>query len=328
MQPKTHAYAAETIGNIMSLNIPAFTADTPLQDMLHHITKDSWDSIRTAYVVDAERRLLGIIDLASLIHHDRATKASELMRLPADVLHPNDDQEKAVFIAVKDNDAVLPVVNSEGILLGAVTARNIIGIMHAEHIEDALLASGIRKGRKGMQIARLASERTGLIVRMRTPWLIVGLAAGLGLGLVSSFFEESLQHTVALAYFIPVVAYIADSVGTQSEAITVRALATMKIRYHAYLLKELLVGMTLGALVGILGGIGAGLIGQSVALGIVVGLSLFTASTVAAVLAATIPMLFKARGKDPALGSGPLATAIQDLISVIIYFAFAVMLIG
>lgn len=328
MQPKPNTYAAESIGSIMSLDVPIFTEDIPLHDMLHHITKKSWDSIRNAYIVDDEGRLLGVIDLASLIHPDHAAKASELMKTVTDVLHPDEDQEKAVFLAVKDNDVVLPVVDSRHVLLGAVTARNIIGVMHSEHIEDALLASGVRKVGRGLQIAKLATARTGLIVKLRTPWLVVGLTAGLGLGLISSFFEDSLQKTVALAYFIPVVAYIADSVGTQSEAIAVRALATMKVKYTAYLLKEFLVGITLGALVGVMGMVGAFIIGRSLMLGVVVGLSLFVASTIAAVLAALIPIAFKARGKDPALGSGPLATALQDVISVVIYFLFAALLIG
>jgi magnesium transporter len=166
-----------------------------------------------------------------------------------------------------------------------------------------------------------------LVVQSRAPWLIVGLFVGLGLGLISSWFEESLQKTVALAYFIPVVAYIADSVGTQSEAIAVRALATVKLDYKGYLFKELLVGVTLGVLMGLIGGLGATLIGKSLQIGLVVGLSLFVASAVASVVASLLPILFKISGKDPALGSGPLATALQDVISVIIYFAFAITLI-
>lgn len=320
-------FAPETIGAVMSSNVPTCGPQTKLSDILRQLATQHWDSVRNVYVIDSNHTLLGFIDMAALIQSDHDVRAKDLMRVPEDILHPNDDQETAVFLAVKDNDVTLPVVDDKGRFQGTVTARSIINIMHTEHIEDALLASGVRRGAGGASITRLATERTSLIVRSRAPWLMVGLVAGLGLGLISSFFEESLQETVALAYFIPVVAYIADSVGTQSEAIAVRALATLKIQHTRYLLKELLVGVSLGLIVGVLGGIGASLIGQSGKIGVVVGLSLFVASTAAAVLASLIPIFFKARGKDPALASGPLATAIQDVLSVIIYFSLALLLL-
>lgn len=325
--PEQVEYPPETIGSVMSRNIPTFRPNTSLHTMLRRLATQSWDSIRTMYVVDDEHQLLGVIDLPGLAQQNHTATAEELMRKATDVLHPHDDQEKAVFLAVKDNDAVLPVTDSHNRLLGAVTARSIVSIMHEEHIEDALLSSGIRRGKQGLRITKLATERTGLIVRSRAPWLIVGLVTGLGLGLISSLFEKSLQETIALAYFIPVVAYIADSVGTQSEAIAIRALATLKINFWRALRKELLVGLALGVIVGMLGFAGAYLVGRSFDIALVVGLSLFVASTVAAVLAVIIPMAFKAAGKDPALGSGPVATAIQDVISIVIYFLFAALII-
>ncbi len=311
----------------MSTAVPACTRTNTLGEILHHMASKQWDSISNVYVLDIHHRLLGFIDMAALIRSDHSTTAEHLMQPAALYLHPNADQEKAVFMAVKDDVIGIPVVNDDGQFVGAVTAHRIIDIMHDEHIEDALLSSGIRRSREGSQMAKLVTERTGLIVRSRAPWLLVGLVAGLGLGLISSLFETSLKESIALAYFIPVVAYIADSVGTQSEAITVRALATLKINYVSYLFKEVLVGVVLGVIVGVLGGLGSVLISQSRDIGLVVGLSLFVASTVAALLAALIPILFTAHHKDPALGSGPLATALQDVISVMIYFLFAVWLI-
>jgi|SRR5688572_11385814 len=326
MAEKRKKYAPESIGSIMSVNVPTCTPTDTLQDILQGLADNTWDSTRNVYVIHKDRTLLGYIGLGSLVQRDPHATAHQLMQPISDTLDPEDDQEKAVFLAVKDNEVTMPVVDEDGHLLGAVTARKVISIMHDEHIEDALLASGVRRGR-GVAITKLATERTGLIVRSRAPWLVVGLFVGLGLGLISSFFEESLKETIALVYFIPVVAYIADSVGAQSEAIAIRALATLKINNSRYLLKELLVGLSLGVLMGALGGLGAAIIGHSASVGIVVGLSLFVASTVAAMLASAIPMFFKSIGKDPALATAPLATALQDVISVLIYFGFAVLLI-
>lgn len=324
MEQKT--YPAESVGAIMSTAIPTCRIDDSLSEILHSLSLKKWASIRNIYVVDKQKKLLGVIDLAQLIQADHKVKAHALMQPTLFYLHPEADQEKAVFMAVKEDIVTIPVVDHDGHLMGSVTAHTIIDIMHDEHIEDSLLTAGIRRG-KGSEIVKLATERTGLIVRSRAPWLVVGLVAGLGLGFISSLFEAQLQERVTLAFFIPVVAYVAGAVGTQTQAIAIRALATMKVSYWNYLIKELLVGTILGLIVGVVGSIGATLIGESGEVGAVVGLSLFCASLVSSVLASVIPILFKIGGKDPALGSGPLATAAQDIVSVFIYLIFAMVIL-
>ena len=318
-------YEPESIGSIMTTKVPICNPKDNFDKVFHLLSTQSWDSIRNVYVVDEDKRLLGFIDVAAVMQSAHASTVQPLMQPAKIFLRPDDDQEKAVFIAVKDDLVGIPVVDENGKFLGAITAHTIIDVMHQEHIEDALLTAGIRG--ESSNIVKLASERTSLVVKSRAPWLIIGLLVGLGLGLISSWFEESLQKTVAIAYFIPVVAYIADSVGTQSEAIAVRALATLKLNYRKYLFKELLVGLTLGLLMGVMGGLGAVLISKSIEIGLVVGLALFVASTIASVLASLLPIVFKLTGKDPALGSGPVATALQDVISVVIYFLLATTII-
>ncbi|MEK7571199.1 MAG: magnesium transporter [Patescibacteria group bacterium] len=316
----------ETVGSIMSTKIPTCRPHDTHENILQQLAGNHWDSIHDIYVVDANDKLVGYLSLQTLLQSKKSTYASTLMQQISFSLKPDDDQEKAVFLAVKDDIIRIPVIDEAGRFVGVVSAHALINVMHDEHLEDSLLTAGIHG--KHSSITKLATSRIDLIVKTRAPWLLIGLTAALCLGFISSWFEESLTKTVAIAYFIPVVAYIADSVGTQSEAIAVRALATMKINYTIYLLKEILVGLMLGVLIGILGGIGAALIANSTTIGIVVALSLMVASTVASVLASLIPILFKIFGKDPALGSGPLATAFQDVISVLVYFSFAVALIG
>jgi magnesium transporter len=317
-------YPSESIGSVMSDQVPTCGPNETLAHILKTFTAHTWRSIRNVYVIDAHGKLLGYIDMAAIIQSNHETKAGDIMQAITKSLRPDDDQEKAVFMAVKDDVVTIPVVDKNGHFKGAVTAHTIIDIMHGEHIEDALLTAGVHT--KGSNVVRMMTERTEIIVKARAPWLLIGLVAGLGLGLISSFFEEALQKSIALAYFIPVVAYIADSVGTQAEAIAVRALATIKVNPWKYLMKEFLVGSSLGVGLGILGALGAIAISHQVKVGLVVGFALFIASTLAAVLAVGIPILFKKIGKDPALGSGPLATALQDVISVVIYFLLAILI--
>jgi magnesium transporter len=278
------------------------------------------------FVVDFANKLLGFIDMELLIKRSPTSTAKEIMKGQNQFLHPTDNRERIPFYSVKYDLDMIPVINSEGKFLGAVLSKTIINVMHEEHLENTLIVSGIH-GKKS-NIVKLATANIFNVIVSRVPWLVIGLVAGLGLGFISSLFEKALERSIVIAYFIPVVAYIADSVGTQSEAIAVRALATLKIKYPLYLLRELLIGMVLGLIMGLLGGLGAFFITHSTGVGLVVGLSLFVASTLASVLASLIPIIFKVLGRDPALGSGPLATALQDTISVLIYFLFATWLIS
>ncbi|HEU5187624.1 MAG TPA: magnesium transporter, partial [Candidatus Saccharimonadales bacterium] len=303
----------ETVGSIMATTVPTCFAGQTKTDILNIFLGKKWASVHNVYVLDEHKRLLGIVYIDSLLAAESKTTAKDLMVSVRESLRKHDDKEKAIYLAIKDDIIAIPVVDEHEVFVGAVTAHGLVDVMHNEHIEDTLLTAGIRG--TPAHIAQLATERTALIVRSRAPWLVFGLTVGLGLGLISSLFEDALAANVAIAFFIPVVAYIADSVGTQSEAIAVRALATLKINPGLYLSKELLVGVMLGSLMGILGGLGAWAISQQATIGLAVGLSLFVASIIAATLAAAIPMIFKAMGKDPALGSGPLATALQDVIS-------------
>lgn len=320
-----HNYPPETVGSRMSTKLPVCKPDDTFESILASLSDDGWQSTRNIYVLGPHRKLLGYIDVGDLMRTKPGTKASALMQEATVTLHPHADQEKAIFLAAKDDVVTIPVTDHDGRFLGTITAHTIIDIMHEEHMEDALMSAGIRG--KGSDIVKLATSRAGRVFTTRAPWLVLGMVFGLSLGFIASLFEETLSSSIALAYFIPVVAYIADSVGTQSSAIAVRALATLKLNYLMYASKELVVGVLLGAMLGTLGGLGALLISRAPDVALAVGIALFAASTVATTLASFIPFLFKKLGKDPALGSGPLATALQDVISVAIYFMVAIAIV-
>lgn len=325
MSSDTKNYDLETIEPLISTKLPICKEKDNLEDVVRSLNFNVWDDANYLFVLDSKGMLVGVIDLTSLTSANRESKAGDLMRDPEIILKPHDKRQKAIHAAVKKDSPIIPVVDSENKFIGALISKTILDVMHNEHIETVLLSSGIRvKKSKALGIVSAGLFET---VKSRLPWLLFGLIVGLGLGFISSLFEDKLQGNVAIAYFIPVVAYIADSVGTQSEAITVRSLATLRLSGYTYLLRELMVGIVMGVIIGFLGSLGALFISAQLNVAIVVGFSLFVASAIAASLASLIPMLFKAFDKDPALGSGPLATAIQDLLSIIIYFVFVSLLL-
>jgi magnesium transporter len=319
--PSTSSYPTESVGYRMTQNVPICQIDQPIKEVFRQLTTHSYDSARNIYVVDNAGKLQGIVDIAKAsVASDDATGA-DVMTHVTDTLHPKDDQEKAVFIAVRDDVVAIPVTDANGTFLGAITAHALIDIMHEEHIEDAMLVAGVRESGGGA--LQLLRARTSLIVRSRAPWLVFGLVMGMGLGLLSSYFEETLQTSIAVAYFVPVVAYVAGSVGAQSGAIAVRAIATTQIQLSRYLGRELAVGAVLGLIVASLGWLGAYVITRSADVSTVVALGVGVACIIASVVASLIPLLLHKAGKDPAPGSGPLATALMDVASILVYFLIA-----
>src|SRR5688572_3235121 len=154
-----------------------------------------------------------------------------------------------------------------------------------------------------------ATEEVGLLIRLRLPWLVVGLIVGTGITFVVSRFETVLNEQVSLAFFIPVIVYMSDAVGTQTETIYVRNLSLRQAKFSVYLVKELLLGLIIGAVSGFLIGSFAWLWLSAAKVAITVGLATFASITSSAVIALIIPTLLHKFGhSDPAVGAGPFTT--------------------
>lgn len=175
--------------------------------------------------------------------------------------------------------------------------------------------------------AELVSARFWDLIKIRFPWLIIGLTGGLLASFVVSNFELTLRETVSLAFFIPVIAYMSDAIGTQTETVFIRALSNLKFNIGKYIIREIIVGVTLGSVFGFLAGIFAFFLAGSVAVGIIVGLSLGLSMTIATGLACVTPIILKGFRQDPAVGSGPFTTAVQDVVSLTIYFLVATLIL-
>lgn len=173
----------------------------------------------------------------------------------------------------------------------------------------------------------LVTARFFELIKLRLPWLMIGLLGALVASVIVSRFETSLRENIALTFFIPVIAYMSDSIGNQTETIFIRALTDLQFNIAKYVFREAWVGASLGLVIGFLTGIFALILSGSSAVGVVVGLSLFLTMTAATVLACITPIILRSLGKDPAVGSGPFSTALQDVVSLTIYLAIAVVIL-
>ena len=170
-------------------------------------------------------------------------------------------------------------------------------------------------------------ERVDHLIEHRIPWLIIGLVGGLFTTFIVSKYETIISADVRLAFFIPIIVYLSDAIGTQTETIYIRELSKKKVNFIKYILKESVIGMSLGVISGLVLGIFAAYWLKSSAIGFTIGLTMLFNLTTAPILAVTIPSIIYKRHSDPALGSGPVATIIQDLISLLVYFLIASIII-
>lgn len=173
-----------------------------------------------------------------------------------------------------------------------------------------------------------ATEKVSLLLKLRLPWLVVGLLGGIVVSLVVSSFENIISKNIGLAYFVPIITYLSDAVGTQTETIYVRNLVKKQISFYTYLLKELSLGVALGLIFGLAIGLFAYYWLNSFELALTVGLAMCINIIISPLMALLIPEILFKEHTDPALGAGPFTTVVQYLISLVVYFTIAVIIFG
>ncbi len=313
-------------GKLITKNVPTVALHQEAKTILNMLAKREWDSISMIYVLTEFGELVGQIPIGKLVSARENMMAVDLMSKPKVVLHEHEHQERIATEAIANDLKSMPVRDKEGKFLGAVTAERIIDVLHEEHLEDFLRSSGIRG--QGAQILDFVKSNVWEILKARLPWLVVGLIIGLVASFTVSQFEEVLARNTALAFFISMVAYMSDSVGTQSETIFIRSQAMLKFNVFKYVLRELVIGILIGGILGTFAGFFATIISGDIEIGIILGVSLLLSMSIAAVLACLTPIVLKWLKIDPAVGSGPFTTAIQDMISLLIYFSVAMTVIS
>jgi magnesium transporter len=161
-------------------------------------------------------------------------------------------------------------------------------------------------------------------IKTRISWLLFGLALSLGIAEVIKGFEDTLAENLILASFIPLVVYMSDAVGTQMESIIIRELNKKgKFNFSIFLRQQIAIVLVVALVVGIVGGVAVALLNGSPDLGVVIGGSLIGSIVSSLITGSVLPYLFWKSHNDPAEASGPVATAIQDFLSVVIFFLIA-----
>jgi magnesium transporter len=284
------------------------------------------ESVEAVFVVDPSRVFKGALRLVDLFSAPKDSSIGERMDPNYPRVGPHDDQEHVAALALDRRATSVAVVDNEGRLIGAVPALSLLEILRHEHVEDLHRLAGIQ--RETVRNRSALEAPPARRARHRLPWLLVGLAGSMLAAAVISRFQRVLEANLAVAFFVPAIVYLADAIGTQTEAIAVRGLSLSRLSLRHLLADELRTGLLIGATLGALSFPVVAFVFGDVRLGASVAAAVFVAGGAATSIGLLLPWLFQRMGTDPAFGSGPVATIIQDVLSLVVYFAIASLMVG
>jgi magnesium transporter len=314
-------YDPETAGGLMTSHMVTVRDTATVEEALEAIRRQSEEveDFYQVFVVDEDRKLVGILPFKELVVSKPDRRVSEFMTDADIAVKPDLDQEDVARVMARYNLPSVAVVDDSGKLLGRVTFDDVIDVVEAEQTEDLLKFGGVSPDEA---LAAGWSEA----VRSRLPWLYLNLVTAFLAGGVVYFFQNTVQRTVALAVWMPIIAGMGGNAGTQALAVTVRRLALGLIPAQmAYRVvgKEVLVGMVNGVAIGVVVGTIATLAGAQPVLGAVVFLAMTGNLLIAGFAGAFIPILLERLSIDPAIASSIFVTTFTDCFGFFLLLGLA-----
>lgn len=334
----------ELVGEVADDEYVAVAEDTfvglAIEEFLEFEPTDPEETtIYYVYVIDGDGRLVGVASFRDLINAPEDDLVSEHMSTDLITLEEDEDIERAALRMSELEFPALPVVDTAGVLRGVARSDDMIEVVEDEATEDILKRAGLTfMDVEAARSTAILESSIPRVIRLRMPWLVLALVGGLLAGAVIGGFEDQLEETLALAFFVPVIMDMGGNVGTQASTIFVRGLALGDIddrNAARHFLREGVVGLLIGLIIGTLGALAA-YVGlelltdeaESFLVAVAVWVGLVTVCVVAAVVGYVIPWVMHRLGYDPAAASDPLITTVKDVTALLIYFSIAWVLLG
>jgi magnesium transporter len=317
-------YPEESVGRLMTPNYIRVREEWTCDQALEHIRKFGRDSeiFNILYVTDSNGQLIDILRIRRLIMAPPSTVISEMLNYQFVSLSAYEDREVAVEKIQRYDVNALPVVDSEGVLVGIVTVDDIMDVAEEEATEDI---------QKGVAVApletRYSAASPARLFRKRIGWLLILIFVNLISAGVISNYEDYVKEFITLALFMPLVIASGGNCGSQSATLMVRAISTGDLALRDWfkaVSKETFVGLLLGAAMALIAAIVGKLYGGDLEIALIVGFSMITIVFVANTFGALLPFLLSHLKIDPATASSPLITSLMDVLGLMIYFSIAV----
>lgn len=316
-------FPPDSAGGAMTPEFVAVLPDARAADAIAAIRTlvDEAETVNYVYVVDAGRRLLGVLSLYRLLLSPADVPVRDLMAPSTVRIRATAKRETAARLLIERNLLAIPVVDAEDHLLGIITEDDVADVLEAENTEDMERLGGSQPLNVPYRLSSV-----GLLVRKRIGWLLLLFVAEAYTGTVLRNFADELSAVVALSFFIPLLIGTGGNVGSQTVTLIVRAMAINEVGFRdiAWIaLKELRVGLVLGAIMAVVAFGRAAMLGVSADIGIVVAATILAICLWSATVAAVLPLTLRRLRIDPAVVSAPLIATLVDGTGLIIYFEIA-----
>lgn len=279
------------------------------------------------YVLDKDLHTIGVISFKDLLRHPKNTKIEAIMQKNLVFVSPDTDQEKVADLAVKHDIKSIPIVQNRK-LIGVVPIEEILPILNKALREDILHLAGIHKAHLNYENTLAVPLIKGVFHRI--PYLLIGLVGIILAAMFISAFEATLQKYITLAFFIPAIVYMSDALGTQHQTLFVRDLALLgnELNLRIYFLRQMIIGSLMALLISGVIFAAINLFWVQPLMAIIISTAMFVTLVFTSFTSLTITLCIKRLKLDPALGSGPVATIISDVSSIIVYFLIASIFLG
>ncbi len=315
------SYPEDTVGGIMDFDMITVRDDITVEVVLRYLRRldEMPDHTDQIFVVDRQEHLRGLLSVSRLLVSDLDTRVTSIMTVATVKLAPNENAQDAATAFERYDLVSAPVVDGADKLIGRVTVNSVVDVIREETDSEKLSAGGLRE-----EEDLFASVWSS--VKNRWTWLAINLVTAFIASRVIGIFEDSIEKIVALAALMPIIAGIGGNSGNQTITMIVRALALGQITVSSarkLFAKEIGVSFINGLIWGGVVGIFAFLIYHKWQLGLVMTGAMVLNLLLAAVMGVAVPLLMHKLGRDPAVGSSVMITAITDSGGFFIFLGLA-----
>ncbi len=313
------AHDVESAGGLMQSELFKVRHDWSVDKVIRVLRRfgREIENLHYVYVVDDDDLLVGVLSLHTLLFAEADTIVSDIANRKFPRVHSGQDQEEVARIFDKYDMLALPVVDDHGVLIGRITADDVIDVIQEEATEDMYRLAALSDQDDLSEPVAKTAWRRGV-------WLAVNLVTAIAASFVISQFEATITQIVALAVLMPIVASMGGIAGTQTLTVIVRSIALGRVTFsnaRRALIKEVSVGMVSGLIFAVTMGVVASFWFPElgVKLGLIIAAAMMINLFVAGLAGAMIPLTLQRLKIDPALASGTILTTVTDVVG---FFSF------
>jgi magnesium transporter len=326
-------YEENSAGALMTTDYAWLPANITVSEALDRLRLQAPDreTIYYVYVLDDQRKLLGMVSLRDLILAPRQALIRDIMQKEIVTARVTDDREQVARQMAHYDFLAMPVVDSDDRLVGIITHDDVIDVMVQETTEDVQRMAGV-----GVMEENYLEANVLMVWRKRVVWLSCLFLAEMFTFTAMMFFENAIEKAVVLSLFVPLCLSTGGNSGSQAATLIIRALALGQVRARDWarvFRHELVLGVLLGLSLGVIAFVRAALTPESTLrhqvewwqLAVVIAQTVMAICLWGTLVGSMLPLLFRRLGFDPAFAASPFVATFVDVTGIVIYFTIATM---